>query len=434
MNKYLILFIILFCSLTAAPAEAAEPAGNGGNYTLEQAVQRALEQNFSIKASESGLRASESGRLAARGEFGPKLDSSYGYTNYQHDEDLYRWRVSLTQDIFSGFATLAAYERAALQKESSEASLAQARLDLILTVQQHFFAYLKARADVRSASDSYGRLLAQLRETRSFYDVGLRPRLDVLQAEVNASEAQDELIRARNSVETQRARLNTLLNIPLDSKAEYVGELTYIPFGSDLEQCLAQAYRQRPDISIAQKAIAMAERDKTSAASGFYPNVKGELAWATQGDSWTADGSPERARDYSEWSVGLTGSINLFEWGKSYYEVEKSSHSITRLRMEESDLRQEVAFQVQARLIDLDNAAKRIAVARKSVEQSREAYKVALARYREQVGTSLDVLDAQSRLTSSEVSLSGARADYLSALAAIYAAIGEENLNLRQDG
>ncbi|MDR1124776.1 MAG: TolC family protein [Deltaproteobacteria bacterium] len=432
MNKFFILFSIILGLLAAPPAAAA--AGDGGRYTLEQAVRRALEQNFAIKASESGLRASESGRLAARGEFGPKLATSYGYTDYQHDEDLYRWRVSLTQDIFSGFATLAAYERAVLQKESAAAALARARLALILTVQQNFFAYLKAKADVRSASDSYGRLAAQLKETRSFYDVGLRPRLDVLQAEVNASEAQDVLIRARNSVETQRARLNTLLNIPLGAKAEYVGELAHIPFMAELDDCLARAYRQRPDISIARQAVSMAERDKTSAASNFYPNIKGELAWATQGETWTADGSPERPRGYSEWSLGLSGSINLFEWGKSYYEVEKSAHGITRLRMEEAELRQEVAFQVQARLIDLDNAAKRIAVARKSVEQSREAYQAALARYREQVGTSLDVLDAQSRLTSSEVSLSGARADYLSALAALYAAIGEENSNLRQDG
>jgi outer membrane protein len=171
----------------------------------------------------------------------------------------------------------------------------------------------------------------------------------------------------------------------------------------------------------------MAIQDRTSSASGFYPNIRGELAWSTQGDNWQANGSDLRPRDYSEWSVSVTGSLNLFEWGRTYYGVKQQTHAIAKLRAEEEELKQEVAFQVQARLLELDNAAKRIVVSRKGLEQAREAYRVASARYKSQVGTSIDVLDAQARLTQAEVSLTGAQADYLSALAALFTSMGSEN-------
>ena len=181
-----IQIVILALLLAGSPASAAERNTADKEqdpylcYDLEQTVRRALAENFSIKASEAYLMASESGRKAARGNFGPSFDTRYGYTNEQHNDDLYAWRLSLTQNLFSGFATMAAYQKAALQKDSDEASLAKARLDLILTVQQNFFTYLKCAADVRSATDAYNRLSEQLKVTRSFYEVGLRRRLDVL--------------------------------------------------------------------------------------------------------------------------------------------------------------------------------------------------------------------------------------------------------------
>jgi outer membrane protein len=400
-------------------------------YTLPEAVERALNYNFSVKASEENVQAAENLRKSVRGSFGPSLGSSYGYTHKQlDDDDLYNWRISLTQDIFSGFATLAAYQKAALQKDSSEASLYKARLDLILTVQQNFFMYLKACADVRSATESHRRLAEQLKITKSFYDSGLRPRLDVLQAEVNVSEAEDVLLRANNTVEIQRVRLNTLLNIPLNSQPEYVGKLEFIPFVSTLEQCMAEAYRRRPDLVMAQKSISIAMQDKTSATSNFYPSISGELAWSTQGDDWRANGSDLRPQGYSEWSIAVTGKLNIFEWGRTYYGVQQHTHIIGKLKAEEEELRQEVAFQVQSRLLDLDNAAKRIIVSRKGLEQAKEAYRVASARYKLQLGASIDVLDAQARLTQTEVTLTETQADYLSALAALFTAIGSENHGL----
>lgn len=407
-------------------AGAAAPAA----YDMLTAVERALAENFKILSAEQDLDAGEQARRSALGAFGPSLGVSYGGSRLEHrEEDEYSWRLALTQNLFAGFATLASYQKAALQRDNAEARLTQARLNLVLQVQQNFLLYLKAEANVRSSSDSYNRLLEQLKVTTSFYEVGLRPRVEVLQAEVNVSEAEDLLLRNRNDVEIQRVRLNTLLNLPAQQTALYVGSLEYIPFTDalDLEQCLEKAYAKRPDVLIAQKSVRIAQKDQTLAESRFLPKVSASGSWSSAGDSWRAAGSAARPDNYKYWSVGLEASLSLFESGSDYFSRRQSLSLVKKLQADEAALRQEVVYEVQSRLLALDNARKRIVVARKGVEQATEAYRVAAARYKSQVGASIDVLDAQARLSAAEVSFTGAQADYLSALAAAYAAIGEEN-------
>lgn len=431
LKKYVVMpaaAFIVFVSFSA-PVFAA---GEAQNFNMVQAVEKALAENFSIVSAMSELDASESGRKGSISAFGPSLTTSYGWTRQEHvDDDTYTWRIALTQDVFSGFSTLASYQKAVLQKDNTAAKLNQARISLILQVQKNFLLYLKAEENVRSAQDSYNRLAEQLKVTKSFYEVGLRPRVEVLQAEVNVSEAEDLLLQNRNAVEVQRVRLNTLLNIPADQAVQYEGSLEHIAFAGTLEQCLEKAYQQRPDVIMAQKSVEIAGKDKTVAQSRFLPNLSANAGWSTTGDDIKAAGSQSKPRDYSSWSVGLTASLSLFESGSDYFAVQKAGHNIAKLKADEANLRQEVVYEVQSRLLALDNAQKRIVVARKSVEQASEAYKVAAARYKSQVGTSIDVLDAQAKLTAAEVLLTTAQADYLSALAETYAALGEENPSLQ---
>ena len=427
------LFLCLFALLLPATAHGKDV------YSLQQAVETALDRNFTIKAAEAGHKSSREGTKAARSAFGPVLGTSYDYNRRQHsisssgslqDKELFAWRVFLTQNVFSGFSTLADYQKAALQEESSRAGINQARLELIRTVQEHFFTYLKAQRNVTSAKDSLDRLRSQRESSQAFYEVGVSPRIDVLQAEVDVSNAESLLLMAENTVETERARLNTLLLLPLNANVEYKGKLEYAPFSGTLEGCLDQAYRRRPDLIIAEKSVQIAEKDILKAKSGFYPTVSAEAGWGTLGNDPFASGSPNARTRFNEWSVGVYAEWPVFEWGKTYFQTRQATYAQSKVRAEADNLRQEVGFLVKERLLAMTEAAKRIKVARKAVEQANEAYRMAAARYRQQVGTMTDVLDAQSKLSLAEASLAGSLADYNIALSSLYAAIGEENPGL----
>ncbi len=412
-------------------------------YDMEKAVLRALKENYNVKAKEASALAAEEGRKSVRGTFGPVLSTSYGYTKLQHkpsfggqnqDDSYFTWNVTATQNVFSGLRTLSSYQKSVLQKESADADKVNNDITLILDVQTNFLNLLKARENIRSAQDSVERLLSQLKVTRAFYEVGLKPRLDVLQAEVDVANAEDVLLQATQNEETLTARLDTLLNIDIHKTVRYVGTLAQVPFHYGLDECLERAYRQRPDIYIAQKAVEISDKDTAIAGSDFYPQVNAQWSWETQGDSLTADGSNVNSNRFSSWNVGVQADWNVFEWGKTYYSYRQQKQLTSKAKAEQSNLHNEVAFEIKSKLLQLNEAEKRIKVSRKGLAQAREAFRMAEARYQAQVATITDVLDAQSRLTNAESSYTAAMGDYEIAIASLYAAMGEKRPDLSESG
>lgn len=422
---------------TLKPGGDAAPAGA---LDMAAAVARALERNPSLGAQEAQSRASEEGRKSARGAFGPKLGMSYSAVKQERKTSprsvrppelgSYSWGVEVSQPVFQGFRLLNSYQKAALQADSDKAALRRAELAMTEQVQTEFLAYLRAEENVRSERDSLARLRDQLRITRAFYEVGLRPRLDVLQAEVNVSEAENILIQAENTRDTAQARLNTLLGFTATVPVRYVGRLGHVPFRRSLEQCLEAAYRQRPDLLVAAKAVEMAAKDRRMVQSDYYPQIEAYYNINQTGNTPDLQRRGGEGSRSATWEVGARAVWNVFQWGVTYYADQQAGWVVTRLRHEEEDLKLNVGYDIKSKLLAVHEAEKRIAVAEKGVAQAREAYDAALARYQEQVGTNFDVLDASANLTRAQASLTGARADYLTALAQIYVAMGEYHPDL----
>ncbi len=418
----------------------------GQEITLEEAVRLALKQSPSISSSKAQALAAEDFRRSALGDFFPSLTLSYSYTRYDHErprgavrsqqyaQNQYQMGANVHQDIFTGFRLENTYQKAQLTKEQLTESLRDTELNLILNVQTNFLSLLMAREDVRSAQDSVTRLSSQLKVTQAFYDVGLKPKLDVLQAEVDLARAEDELLQARNSVATQQARINTLLTLPLEADVNYMGELEYTPFSLSLDECLKRAYENRPDLEVARKNVEIARKDTRIAFSDMLPQVGADLDMSRSGDTWAVDGGdgwyqPGRT-GFAQWSVSVSAQWKVFDFGSSWYGWRQAQKGIYRYQADEQSLREEVAYDIKSAHLKIGETEARIKVTRKALEQAKESYRMAVARYQAQVGTNTDVLDAQSRLTEAEANLTQALGDYQTAIANLYVAMGMKNYNL----
>jgi outer membrane protein len=414
--------------------------------TLGDAVKRALSANPAIHSAKAAGDAAESGRKSARGAFGPALSASYGYSRIIQDREptmrassppyggMFDAVISLNQNLFTGFRLLSTYQKAALEAESRQLNQRLAQLNLTANVQSTFLNYLQAVDNVRSQRDSLTRLKEQLQITKASFDVGLRPNLDVLQAEVDVSRAESLLISAENSRETHKAQLNTLLGLPVTAELDYVGVLSHVPFDMGLETCLDTAYRQRPDLGIAAKALAIAGKDVNIAQSQYYPQLSAYYAFGNTGDNLGLQHVYTDGYRTSRWEVGVTGTWTIFEWGRTFYADQQARFVESQIRADEASLKLNVGFDVKSKLLAARDAEKLISVATKGMEQAQEAYKQAQARYRAQVGTNFDVLDASANLTAAETTLTGAKAGYLTALSALYAAMGELKPDLGLNG
>ncbi len=428
---------------TVAPAPVAPTAlPVPSTLDLKQSVERGLAANPTIVGARAQLLGSDYMVNSSMADFFPTAKGTYGFSRYGEkpktttgavagDQTTWTGNLNIHQPIFVGFKLLNTHQKAVLTKEQNDANLTQAELSLISAIQTNFLAHLKARMDVKSAQDSVERLQSQLKVTQAFFDVGLKPKLDVLQAEVDLATAEQNLLIAKNSHDTTRAKLNSLLNLPLEAPIDYAGELVYAPFGLDLNECLSRAYKNRPDILMGIKSVHIAEKDAGITASDFYPQVTADMDFYRKGDGPGLSGSPNMSdTSKSFWTIGANASWTFFQWGSTFYKYKSADETVNKVRAALENTRLGAGYEVKQGLLSQRAAADRIGVAKKSVEAAREAYRMALARYQAQVGTNTDVLIAQSTLSTSEAQLSQALSDYQTAISNLYVSMGEKNLEL----
>lgn len=423
--------LLLFASALALSLPAAALT-----YTMEEAVNEALKVNPVLESSAQYLRAAESARLEARAGFGPSVGVNYGATLYDKErperntKKSYSFSVNVSQPLFTGFNLLNSYQKAALQEDEKRLELENARLDIVRQVQASFLEYLRAQENIRSTQRSLERARAQLALARASYDVGTRPRLDVLQAELEVSRSEAVLIQCENSRDICRAQLNTLLNLRVDADTDYVGDLNTVPFKGTLDNCLERAYRMRPDLQLAQLAVDIARKDRGMARSAFFPQLAASFIWQSEGDTPRAAGSKYTGSDYNQWQAGLTASWSIFDSGRDYHAIGKENANIAALEAQLRSCFNDSAYEIKSCLSSVQDTLRMIDVARRSVASAKESYNDAKMRYELQLGTNLDLLTAQSDLAEAELSLISAQTDYLTALSALYVAMGEINPSL----
>lgn len=424
----------LACILFLPPSVKA-----GESYSMESAVERALRKNPDVESARFTLQAAESARKAARSDFGPSLDVNYSYSRYSKDRpsryepNVTTMTVQASQPLFTGFNLLNAYQKAALEEERQKLQLQAQRLTVVADVQEAFISYLKAEASISSTRRSLERAQAQLNMAKTAWNIGLRPRLDVLQAETDLAQTEALLIKYENDRNVWLTRLNTLLDLPPDAPVDYRGDLELTPFKRTLEACLRQALECRPDLLMARKSVEMAFKDLGMTKSLFWPQVSAIVGWSTTGSHLDAAGSRYTKKDYSYGEIGLSVDWTLFSSGKRFYLTQQAQRQISALEAAVRSSINNCAYAVRSSLLSTQDAYRSVKVSQRAVISARESYADAKMRYELQSGSYLDLLTAQSALSDAELAEISSRADCLIALSQLYETMGELHPDLQDN-
>jgi outer membrane protein len=417
----------------------AETQEGGPLFTLKQSIDIALERNLDLQMAREEVQAAREGKKEARTAFLPALKGEYAYRRPSEvpfvvfegrridvaDQNQYQFTGTVEQPLFAGFANLSNYQLAKLGLDVAEIQLVRARFDLILQVKEAYFDILTAERIKEVAGQSVEQLQAELETAQNFYDVGMSPKIDVLDAEVRLAQAQQELIRAENALRIAKARFNTILRRPIDDGVAVVDMLSDEPYKRSYESCLETALKNRPELMEAEKSVASAEKEITLVKSAYYPYVALSANYYRAGDGPAVNGSEYEDRE--NWDVAAVASMTFFEWGKTRFAA---SQKRARLRQAEEALEQVkdvVRLDVKTSYLNLQAAEENIGVAKKSVGSAEENFRISKERYREQVATATEVLDAQTRLTEAKTNYTSALAEFNVAKARLIRAMGIED-------
>jgi outer membrane protein len=433
--KWLVGFI-LWAILFTGIAWAQEPQKP---LTLEESIKIAMERSLYLHSAVVGVVGSEYRRKEAITNFLPWWTGQYSWTQYNApvtigvtqatipggiistSRDIYNFNTTLNQPLFTGGYNLATYRSAKLGVDLSKTNLETAKRDLVLQVRIGYFNILRAEKFVNVAQQQVKNFEAQLEVTKAFFDVGIVPKNDVLQAEVQLANARQGLVKAENDLATAKSSFNTLLRREVDTPFQLVDILEYKPFPMSFEASLEEALRKRPEIRTAQLNIDQAKENVKIAKSGFFPTINLLGNYSRYSDEIDLS----RGVNFSDrWTIQAVATFTLWNWGNTAFKVGENKVKVTQAEDSKNQLIDSVTLEVKQDFLNMLVAEKNINVAEKAIEQAEENLRMNEERYKYQVATQTDVLNAVTLLAQARTNYYGALSDFNIAKAQLERAMG----------
>ena len=426
------ILLAIFFGGSALAQESQEPL------TLEESIKIALERNLQLHSAMEGVKGSQFREKDAVTNFLPLWTGQYGYTRYNRpvsigstgisgiggvtetSRDTFNLGTTVSQPLFTGRFNLANYRLEKLGVDISKMTVETVKRDIILQVRAGYFNILRALKLRDVAEQSVKQFEAQLEVAKAFFEVGIVAKNDVLQAEVRLANARQGLVKAENDLAIAKSLFNTLLRRDINTSFNVVDILEYKTFPLPFEQSLEEALRQRPEIKSTDFVIKQAQESVKMARSGFFPT----LALAGNYDRVSDEAWLRGDLASESWTVQALATVTLWNWGSTAYKVGENKVKVIQAEDSKNQLIDSIVLEVKQDYLNMVTAEKNIDVAQKAIEQAEENLRMNEERYKFQVATATDLLDAVTLLAQAKTNYFSALADFNIAKAQLERAMG----------
>ena len=393
-------------ALRAETAADLRPAiGAGGSYTWR-------------RLSETGVITD----IIPGGTAGPPTASVAG-PGFKRDIELWQagFDASWELDLFGRVERMKQARDAEI--DAKEAELGDALVSLLGEITREYIHLRRDQAQLDISRRSNGSRAKTLRLTRQLESAGLGTMLDVSRAGAQLSAARAEIPRLEAAIQVRTHRLAVLLGEAPDALADELDGSGKVPYPGDEKLDLllpAELLRRRPDLRRAERLLAAEVARIGAAEADLYPrfSISGTLGWSATEVTDVNAGRSLLA------SIGPSISWPIFEGGA------------LRARIAAADARalQAHAIYRQTALLALEEVENALAVygsglrrglaIEDQVRRQRRSLALARQRYRNGLGSFIEVLDADRQLLAARSQLVGNRADTSTSLVALYKALG----------
>ena len=430
MVGFILLVVLSGGAVWAQPAPAP--------LTLEESVRIAIEQNLSLQFAAEGVKGSEFRTKAAWADFLAQWTGEYGYTRPSSPvaigaaqvvgftggrgttRNVFDFNTTLNQPLFTGGAISSNYRLEKLGLGISKENVEAVKRDIVLATRIGYFNILTTEKFVDVAKQAVKQFEAQLEVSKAFFEVGLVAKNDVLQAEVRLANAIQAQVTVENNAAIARAQFNILLRRDVNTPFSVVDILEYKPFPVQFEESLDEALRQRPEVKVADFSIGQAKEAVKIAQSGYYPTISLTGNYDRLSDAADLHGDLSQDR----WTIQGLATFTLFDWGRTYNQVGESKVKVSQAQTSKSQLVETITLEVKQDYLNMLQAEKNIGVAQKSLESAEENLRMNEERYKYQVATATDVLDAVVLVAQTRVNYYSALSNFNIARAQIERAMG----------
>lgn len=416
--------------------------------TLRQAIAEALSSSPRLRASDDGRALAGIRERQASARFGIKATPSFntssdpaGFdqralgvvlskrlpigTNFQFTANTVQYgsggselrdagySIGLSQPLLRGFgiATSAELTQARRGTISASRMYADSRQQLVVSVAESYFSVMRARRLVDAAELSLDRAKRLHISSEARAKVGLVTELDVLRADLLASQSDAMLVAQHEALDSALDGLKTLLGRSMDDTLQLADtdpadiDATWSALSPEaaspndepdsLQLLIQSALGARLDVIEARDRIADAARTETVARWNLLPPVNLDLSYTQRGLG--AGSSPLFGQLYNGWRVGVSSTYAL---DRSDESANAAAAAVSRRAAEQdaADTARRVTEEVRRAYRAWTRTATLLDIQMKAVALADRQLRLAQIRYEHGVAGNFDVVDAETNV------------------------------------
>jgi outer membrane protein TolC len=335
------------------------------------------------------------------------------------EKDFFAYGVRVRQQLYDFGRTGAAVRATSLDTETTRLETALVRNRTALRFILAYVRLLRSERLLSVQQDEVKRFEVHRDDTRALLEEGTITENDLLEAEVRLADAVQKRLHAENQRALVAARVNSMLLRPMGDPVS-PEEIAAVGPGVEppLEEALAAAARGRVELKQLGTRISAVRARRAAVRTEYYPQlfVSGGYEF-TQNEYQVHEGN---------WALGAGVEMNLYAGGLTSEKLRQKELELQVLERTRERILDTVMLEVEDAYLSLGTARARVAATAKAVEQAKENLRLQHLRYSEGVGTSTDVLDAVSLVTTAEQNQLDARYDVTDALALLDFAVGKD--------
>ncbi len=403
-------------------------------YSLQQAIEYALLNNENLLNAELTKQDAEAQVFETRADGLPQINANFNFTDNlviqrspiprafisgnPDDEGVVQvafgsqyfgnFGITATQMIWDG-SFFIGLKAAKMLREKVEVDKVKAEVDVIEQVTKAYYLVLVNETRVGLINANIANLDSTLREARILYENGFAEKIDVSRLQVQMNNLEAERKGVDQGVNVSKNLLKMSMGMPVSEQIVLTDPLEGIDFDYNLNDVNNFSLQERVEMQQLNYLRKLAELDIKNTYSQYIPKVEFSAGWGRNtgtnsfSDVWKGD------QWFSNSAIGVNVSIPIFDGLRKKYTVQRKKVQLQTLDNQYKQLTNSLSQELINAREALDVSLERLEVQQANLDLAKEVSDITREKYREGVGSNLEVLNAEEDYKQSET-------NYLSAL------------------
>lgn len=323
--------------------------------------------------------------------------------------------LSATQLIFNG-SYLVGLKASRTYQELSAKQLKQAKIDLAEQVMKSYYGILVNQEKTKLLDLNIIRLDSTNRETQALFKNGFIERIDVDRLEVALNNLKSEKQKTERLLQLASLALKLQMGMPVKDSITLTSRLEEVETDKILPANTTIDYSRRIEYSTLQTQKALVGLQQKNIEAGYYPSLVG---LATIGVNSAASkfrnlGNFNEKNRYAPYGfIGLSLNLPVFDGFQKKFQSQQTRLNMQKVNNGFKQLENAIDLQLNQANISLANAQTNLEIQKRNLKLAEEVVRVSKVKYRQGIGSNLEVTTAESSLKEAQTNYYSSLYDFI---------------------